>query len=172
MAQERDIYSAMQEGEPLARYKKTILGKVHIVALNPFTEEPEGVILEGVPNDPAYGVTAVMELWSPKQLVFFERMNDKHIQAGRLVKMDKPLPKVAPSPNIISDEEIDTLLNSKFLVLKNRLVKFTGVAPIFRVLNRARELNKSEKIIKHIEERLSQLQLAEYGVEKPEEETK
>jgi len=113
-----------------------------------------------------------MELWSPKQLVFFERMNDKHIQAGRLVKMDAPLPKVAPSPNIISDEEIDTLLNSKFLVLKNRLVKFTDVAPIFRVLNRARELNKSEKIIKHIEERLSQLQLAEYGVEKPEEETK
>ena len=62
MAQERDIYSAMQEDEPLARYKKTILGKVHVIALNPFTEESEGVILQGVPNDPAYFETAGMVL--------------------------------------------------------------------------------------------------------------
>jgi len=171
MAQERDMFSAMQEEEPQVRYRKTILGKVHVIALNPFTEESEGIILQGAPNDPSYFETAAISLWSPKQIVFFERMNSRHINAGRLVKMEGPPPEAEPSPNIITDEEIDTILNSKFLVLKNRLNKFTDVAPIFRVLNRARELDKSEKIIKHIEERLSELQLEEYGVEKPEEES-
>lgn len=166
MAQDRDIYSAMQENEPLARYNKTILGKVHVIALNPFTEEPEGIILEGTDHK-----TATVGLWSLKQVAFFERMNDKHIQAGRLTKVEGLLPEAPPSPNIISDEEIEKLLNSKFLALKNRLIKFTDVAPVFRVLNKARELDKSEKIIKHIEEKISQLQLADYGVQPEEEES-
>lgn len=162
MATERDIYAAMQEGQPIARYKKAILGKVHVVALNPFTGEPEGIVLEGNPNKVDEFDTQIIELWDFKALQFFERMNKRHINAGRLIKV-KEVPKPAPSPNIISDEEIDKLLNSKFLALKNRLVKFTDTAPVFRILNRARELDKSEKIIKHIEETLSTLQLAEYG---------
>jgi len=88
-----------------------------------------------------------------------------------LVKVVGALPVPPPSPNKITDEEIDIVLNKKFLALKNRLVKFTEEAPIFRILNRARELDKSEKIIKRIEERLSELQLAAYGVTKePEKE--
>ena len=95
-------------------------------------------------------------------------MNKKHIEAGRLNLVEKAaLPKAPLSPNIISDEEIDVLLNSKFLALKARLDKFTDTAPVFRVVNRARELEKSEKIIKHIEERISQLQLLRYEVQEP-----
>jgi hypothetical protein len=46
MSDDFDLFSAMQEGaEPLARYRKTIVGKVHVVALNPFSEQPEGVYL-------------------------------------------------------------------------------------------------------------------------------
>ena len=160
-----DIYSAMQDGEPLAVYKKGIMGKVHVVTLNPFTEEAEGVILEGNPGKADEIDTQVIELWTTKSKLFFERMNKKHIAAGRLnlVKRES-LPKVAPSPNVISDEEIDVLLNSKFLALRARLDKFTDSAPVFRLVNRARELEKSEKIVKHIEEKISQLQLKRYEV--------
>ena len=158
-----DIYSAMQDGEPLAVYKKSILGKVHVITLNPFTDEAEGVILQGNPGKVDELDTQIIELWTTKSKLFFERMNKKHIDAGRLIliKKDK-LPEVPKSPNIITDEEIEELLNTKFLALKARLDKFTDSAPVFRILNKARELDKSEKIVKHIEERLSQLQLSKY----------
>jgi len=123
------------------------------------------VILEGNPGKADEIETQIIELWTTKSKLFFERMNKKHIAAGRLnlVKRES-LPEIQPSPNIISDEEIDTLLNSKFLALKARLNKFTDSAPVFRLVNRARELDKSEKIVKHIEEKISQLQLKRYEV--------
>jgi len=165
-----DIYAAMQSGEPLAVYKKAIVGKVHAIVLNPFTDQPEGVILEGNPGKVEELDSQIVELWTTKSKLFFERMNKKHIAAGRLILIDRAkLPEVPPSPNIISDEEIDGLLESKFLALKARLDKFTDPAPVFRLLNRARELDKSEKIVQHIEERLSQLQLNRYEVPKEEE---
>lgn len=167
---ERDVYTAMQDGEPLSRYKKAILGRVHIVVLDPFTKEPDGLILEGNPSKEDELETQIVELWTPKEERFFERMNKKHIDAGRLVKVVGKLPTPPPSPNLITDKEIDVLLGKKFLALKNRLNTFTDEAPVFRLLNRARELDKSEKIIKHIEEKISELQLAAYGVTKPEEE--
>lgn len=167
---DHDIYSAMQSGEPVAVYRKGILGKVHIITLNPFTEEAEGVILEGDPAKANEIETQIIELWSPKSQLFFERMNKKHIAAGRLNLVERTaLPVAPPSPNVISDEEIDVLLNSKFLALRARLDKFTDSAPVFRIVNRARELDKSEKIVKHIEERIAQLQLNRYEAKKVEE---
>lgn len=168
MVKDYDAYSAMQEGEPIKRYKKTILGKVHVVVLNPFSEEPEGVILEGNPGKIDDLPNMIVELWTPKQALFFEKMNKKHLDAGRLVITEKPI--VLPdSPNILSEDEIDQILGSKFMVLKNRLVKFTDSAPVFRLLNRARELDVSEKYIKHIEERLTELQMEGYLPKESEE---
>jgi hypothetical protein len=152
-----DVFSAMQVGkEPLARYKKTIVGKVHVVALNPFSDTPEGVLLEG------NGDKSYIELWDSKQLVFFEKMNKNHLQAGRLIKMDKEPEPEPPSPNQLSDDDVDKLLEGRFLTLKSRLDKFTDTAPVLRLLNRARELEKSEKIIKRLEERISQIELEKY----------
>lgn len=145
-------YSAMQTGMPYKRFIKTILGKVHVVALNPFTDQPEGIILEGN-EDKSY-----IDLWDTKADAFFRRLNAKHIEAGRLaeVKVKEEVP--TKSVNDMGEEELDTLLNSKFLVLRSALTQFTSEAPVFRLLNRARELDKSEKIIKRIEERLAELQ--------------
>jgi hypothetical protein len=152
-----DLYAAMQEGkEPLARYRKTIVGKVHVIALNPFSDAPEGVILEG-DSEKSY-----LEFWSTKQLVFFERMNRSHVEAGRIVKMEKTPEPPPVTPNQLSDDDIDKLLNEKFLSLKSRVNKFTDTAPLLRLLNRARELEKSEKIIKYLEEAMSNLELEKY----------
>lgn len=152
-----DIFSAMQEGrEPLARFRKTIVGKVHVTALNPFSDTPEGVLLEGDAEK------SYIELWDAKQLVFFTRMNEKHLQAGRIVRMEKTPEPPPPSPNQLTDEEIDELLEGKFLPLKHKVEKFTDAAPVLRLINRARELEKSEKIIKFLEERIAQLELEKY----------
>lgn len=170
--QSYDVYAAMQEEEPLATYKKTILGKVHALVLNPFTDEPEAVILSGNPNKKADLPSISVQVWTTKQRVFFERMNRSHFEAGRLIEISSA-PKIEPSPNQITDKQINDLLDgrkTKFLAFKNRLNEFTSEAPVFRILNRARELEKSEKLIKHIEERISELQLKAYGVRPDEEE--
>lgn len=149
--QSQEVYSAMQEGKPLRTYQKTILGKVHIVTLNPFTDQPEAIILAGDDK---------VEVWTPKAEAFFKRMNAKHFEAGRLIEVarNELSADAKKNPNHITNEEIDTLLNNKFLALKSKLDAMTEEAPIFRLLNRARELDKSEKVIKHIEQRLAEVQ--------------
>jgi hypothetical protein len=156
---EFDIYAAMQEGkQPLAIYTKTIVGKVHVTALNPFSDVPEGVILAGNKGDPKSSI----ELWTNKQVVFFERMNGPHIKAGRVIKVSAPQVKEDVSPNQITDTEIDQLLSERITSLKARVEKFTAIPPILRMLNRARELEKSEKIIKYLEEQMAKMELGEY----------
>jgi len=154
------VNNAAMEGEPFKRYKKTILGKVYVTILDPFSDEPTGLILQGNPNHPAELETQIVEVWDARQDSFFRKVNKKHFDAGRLVTLEEE-PVISASPNSLSDAEMDVLLDgrqTRFLAFQNRLATFTDEAPIFRLLNRARELEKSEKIIKHIETRLFALQ--------------
>lgn len=152
-----DVFSAMQTGVPLVRYQKTIVGGVAVRVINPFTEMPETLILKGNDKD------SYVEIWRDKDLVFFKRFNDEHFKAGRLKEL-KTLPEEVRSPNEITDEEIDELLDNKakFFTLKARVEKFTDVAPALRFLNRAREVEKSEKLIRYLEGRVADLELGKY----------
>jgi hypothetical protein len=149
-----DTYSAMQADQPLAIFKKTIVGKVAITVLNPFSGAPEGIILVGDSED------SYVKLWDEKQLSFFERANRDHFKNGRLQRVEQaPVPQ--PSPNIISDEEIDELLNGHYKTLQSKVKTFTSEAPVHRILNRARELDKSEKLITWLEGVLAEMQFGE-----------
>lgn len=149
-----NIYSAMQTGEPLKRYQKTILAKVHLLILDPFSDKPAEIILEGSPGSE----NSYVEVWSEKADLFLNRMNRKHFQDGRLAVMEKPVQDTV-SINQLTDDEVEEILSSRFMVLKNRLDKFTSTAPVYRLLNRARERDMSEKIIRHIEEKLAEFDL-------------
>jgi hypothetical protein len=164
---DRRVVDAMVEGKPLKRYKKTILGKVYVTALDPFSDEPEGVILQGNPNNPDELDTQVIEIWDERQDLFFRRINKRHFEAGRLMMITE-LPKAQPSVNDVSEDELDEILKLRFMAFKAKLNAFTEEAPVYRLLNRARELEKSDKIVKHIETRLLELQNEKY-VPEPEE---
>jgi hypothetical protein len=153
-----DIYSAMQTKDPLARFQKTIVGKVYVTVLNEFNGQPEGVELQGTKEE------SYVEIWSDKGLAFFQRMNKDHLGAGRLKRLKKKPPKKAPNPNMLTDVEIDELLNSKgaFLKMKARANKFTEPAPAIALLHEAREQEKSDKVIAFLEEKIADLQLAEH----------
>lgn len=160
---EVNIYSAMQTGNPLKVYRKTIVGKVHIHNLNPFNDKPEYTILEGSPGTE----TAQIKIWDEKQDAFLRAMNKTHFREGRLIEVESHVlnqeqEEDTPSPNQITDDEIVEVLSSPFLSLKAKLDSFTSVAPVYRMLTKAEELEKSEKIIKRIKEKLSELDLSDY----------
>jgi hypothetical protein len=166
---EEAYVDAMIEGVPYSRYRKTILGKVFVVRLDPFSDKPETQILAGDPNNPDDDPTTTVELWTKRQDLFFRRVHTKHFEAGRLAKLANEVPiEDRVSPNQLSDEELEKLMTEPFFTMKSRLETFTDIAPVFRILNKARECDKSEKFIKHIEAKMSELQGIEYG-ESPKE---
>ncbi|HEC63691.1 hypothetical protein LCGC14_0482830 [marine sediment metagenome] len=155
-------FSAMQEGKPLKRYRKTILGKVCVLVLNPFSGEPEEIILEGNPNNQAHLDDLVVDIWDVQQDQFFLRFNKTHFQSGTIEEFDKVVVEQA-SPNVISDDDIREALDKPFLALKALLNKFSEVIPVYRVLTLAEEMEKSEKILNAIRARATELELEPYG---------
>lgn len=155
-------YSAMQTNRPYKQYKKVVLGKVFVTVLNPFSGQPEGVVVQGDPSLPDEQDNITINVWNAKEDVFFRRMNKKHFTAGNLQEISLPASPVEEvkvrSVNDITDEEIYELLNKPFLALKNRLNKLTAPAPVFRLLKKAEELEKSEKILNTLRARASELE--------------
>lgn len=160
--EEYRIFAAMEQRQPIAIFKKTIVGKVYVTVLNPFTDQVEGMHLEG--NAEAGDERAFVELYDQKSLAFFKRINKKQFDLGNLIQVDT-LPEEEESPNQITDEEIESLLGEPFFTLKNKLDTFTEVAPVLRLLNKARDMDKSEKLIKHIEEKMAEIEINKYETE-------
>ena len=163
-------YGLMQTDDPFKSYTKTILGKVFVNVLNPFTDKVEGIILEGNPKE--HSRKAIVDIWTEKGDSFFRNANQVHFEEGTIISYTKE--DVEPTEeellNSLSDEEIEVLLKSKFFTLSNAVNKMTAVAPIYRTLQMAKKRYKSEKIIKFLEGRLSEIQMKEYGVEGEDEE--
>lgn len=158
MAQDLQTFSKMQTGKPYATYRKTILGKVYITVLNPFTTTPEGMLLSG---DPRTAETAMIDVWSEMEDMFFKRMNKKNLDGGFLIKVEKAPEVETHTIEQYSDEELKAVINLKYLKFQEVLESLTSTAVAYRLLELAREMEKSERIIKAIETRLSKLQLEE-----------
>ena len=151
-----EIFSAMQTGKPLVSYKKTILGKAYVTVLNPFSGTPEGRILYGDDED------AIVDIWSEKEKAFFLRMNKNHFKSGVIIEYERPEKEEITEEekyNSLPDEEMKKLLSSRFFTLQAALNKMTSAAPVYRLLQLAEELEKSEKVVAAIKARLSELEM-------------
>lgn len=145
--------------EPHKRYIKAVLSRVSVKILDPISLRESEVILSGDPSKEEQ--SCILDLWTPMELVYFERNNRQILSEGLVIEYNKSVKPVA-SVNVISDDEIDAALNDRFFTLKNLLDKFTSPAPVARVLAKAQELNKPVKTIDAIKARLSELQVGEY----------
>jgi hypothetical protein len=56
-------------------------------------------------------------------------MNKSHLEAGRLAKMEQAPKPPEPSPNQLSDKEIDDLLDARFTTLKKQSRKIDRCSP-------------------------------------------
>jgi hypothetical protein len=157
-----DMYAAMQTGKPYKVYKKTILAKVFVQVLNPFDGKPEGILLQGNPLNNNEG--CFVKLWSEKENQFFKRLNKKHLKNGYLVPyevkkfMNKEQESDVVDYSSFTEDDIEGIVNSRFLALRAHLNKVDAEAHVIRLLTKAQELNKTSGIMNAIEARLAELQ--------------
>jgi hypothetical protein len=157
-----EMYSAMQLNKPFRVYKKTVLAKVFVQILNPFDGLPQGRLLQGFPGRNDEG--CFVEIWSEKEDVFFRKVNKNHLTKGYLIPydVDKFSDVESKSKEIdyssFTDEDIEKIINYKFLKLRAELNKADSEAHVIRMLSKAKELEKSEGIVNAITARLSELQ--------------
>jgi len=151
----REVFSNMQTGKPFKSYKKTILAKIYVQVLDPFSETPVGLILETNPKFPGKDI---VDIWSEKEDVFFRRANRRQFDEGNILVYTHP-DEAEQEPKIesYSDEKLTEIVNSKFLSLQSILNKVETEAVLHRMITIAKEQEKSVKIIGAIEARLSEI---------------
>jgi hypothetical protein len=155
-----DIYSQMQSGNPMKTYRKTTLGQVAVTVLNSFSGFPEIVLLkgEGIQD------SSIIKLWNDKEVAFFTKSNARALETGKLIEYKTPeeTPALVMEPYAdATDEKIDEILDTKktqWYTLTKIVKEIVSEAVIIRLLTRARELERSEKVTDLLTERLSQLQ--------------
>jgi|WetSurSiteA1Bulk_404760.scaffolds.fasta_scaffold11461_3 hypothetical protein len=153
-SKEYNVYAAMQAGTPYATYKKTTLGKVFVSVLDPFSGNPVGIILEGEKGDEK----EMIDVWNETEDVFFKKMNRLQFDQGYIIPCIRES-KETPKPlEQYSDTELKELLSMKYFAFQKLLSEITTTAVAQRLLDLAREMEKSEKITLAIETKLSELQ--------------
>lgn len=157
-----ELFSAMVGNKPLKTYKKTILGRVYVTALNMLTGTPvpEGVILTGDPRKNEVGT--MFDVFSEQEDYFFKKMNKVHFDEGRLIEVKRTETPRERTIEEYSDEELKTIIMKPFKALENAINSTKSQALVYRILTLAKELEKSEKVIRHIESRLSEIQEGEF----------
>jgi hypothetical protein len=153
------IYSQMQTGKPIKTYQKTITAQLTVTVMNSFSGRPEMILLTGD------GITAgsVVKLWNEKEVAFFVKANGPAIERGALIEYksedvpDLVMRKYADS----TDEELDKVLDTKatpWFALTKIIAEIDVEPVLIRLLTKAREQERSEKVITLITERLSAVQ--------------
>lgn len=159
--QKYDAVSLMAVDDPIAVYSKSrgFIGKLNVKVFNSLTGEIEDIIVEGIPGKDD---SCLVEIWSEKEHVFFKRANRYHLNEGHLIPFNKPRSKeIKRTPNNISDEEIEEVVNKPFMALKALVDRMTTEPALLRVISIAEEAERPEKTMQYLRERLSLIQSGE-----------
>lgn len=148
------VFSAMQTGKPYATFRKTILSLVYVTVLSPFNNQPEGLLLKGEKGSE----TSMVDVWSEMEYVYFKRMNKKHLETGVVIQVQREDVKEEKIIEQYSDKELEDVINMKYISFQKVLSDITSEAVLFRMLDLAKELEKSAKIIGVIEAKIAELQ--------------
>lgn len=150
-------FGAAQTTKPYTSYRKTIPAQVAVTILSPETNQQEGLLLYG---DPRSDERAVIHMWSEKEDMFFRRKNKTHLDRGTIIRIQYTEPVEDKTIEQYSDDELKGVLaqTKQFATFQKTLMETTSTAVIYRLLELAKEADKSDRIIKSIESRLSELQ--------------
>jgi len=155
---DRDVFAITTQSEPVVVYRKTHPARLAIRVLNPFTGQPEDAELKGLGRDAG----CFIELYSQQEKQYFEKYNKIALERGDLVEDAKPRDiGVVKSENNLSDDEIEELVNKKFLGLKAVVDRMTSLSAVARVVEAAERADKPSKTLEYLRAKLSLLELGE-----------
>jgi hypothetical protein len=151
------VFNDMQTGKPFATYRKTTLGKVFVNVLSSFPPyAKEGLMLVGEPNSE----TAKVNLWSEMEEAFFKRVNSRALETGVVIKV-KVEEVAVDAPKTIeqfSDEELVKVLSQHYTKLQETVSGIKSEAVLQRLLQLAKDNDKSTKTVEALVAKLSALQ--------------
>ncbi len=154
------INSAVYGGTPLRSYIKTILGKVYVTVLDELEGIPEGLILEGDPRKNEE--SCIIDVWTEEEDYYFRKKNKKHLETGTIISYVRKEIERERTIEEFTDAELGAIVKDKFFSLLTALNSTESIATLFRMKNIAQDLERSDKIIKAIEARISEVQAQEY----------
>lgn len=157
-----NVYLQEDLSKPYKSYIKRSLGKVVVRIYDPITKEIRDLILKGNPRN--QDETCIVDVYSANEDFIFKRYNERHLRSGEIVEFARKPKEPTPEEliNSMSEEDMTKILNSKYLAIQNAVNKFTTVPPLFVLKQLAVDLDKSEKIIKLIDAKITTLQAEEY----------
>jgi hypothetical protein len=155
------VFSAMQGDEkPYSSYIKTVISRVYVSILDPFDESASGVILYGDPKKGAE--SSIVDAWTEKQDRYIKKMNKPVFDDGLLIKYERPAELIVERQiEEFSDKELLEIVNSHWFSLVKVVGEITSLPVLFRMLELAREAEKSEKVTGLLESKISEIQLNE-----------
>lgn len=165
-----ELTANMIEGRPLKSYKKVILGKILLKLWDSLLNAEKELVFEG---DPRKGDETVFDVYTEQERVYFERMNRRHFQTGSLVNYTRPevAQETEKTFEQYSDDEIKAVIDSgskRFISLQHTLNSIDSIAVLFRMRYLAEEMEKSDRITKAIEARISEVQANEFAPKRAE----
>lgn len=159
-----EISKRMIDGNPVKSYKKVVLGQLLLKTWDAMIGKEVEIIFSGEPNSDS----AIFDVWSDWEKLYFERSNKRHFEKGMLIPWErKEAVEAVRGFEQYTDSELGEIINSKFLALQSTLNKIQSVAVLFRMMSIAADMEKSDKITGVIQKRISELQTEEFAPKKP-----
>jgi hypothetical protein len=155
--QEMNILGEASFGKPYKSYIKKILGKVYVMVLDQFSNQPVGILLTGDPRKKDEG--CIVDVFSEIEDVYFRRTNKRHFETGDIIPYARVEEVREKTVEQFDDAELLGVVNQKFIALQHSLNKITSEAVLFRMLALAQDNEKSDKIVGAIKARVSEVQM-------------
>jgi hypothetical protein len=139
-----------QEAKKTVFYKRNV---PYTVGVRFYMQDAQGAVLNNLQPWIAVPVEGLRD---------FKMANKRALMEGLIVETSEPNVDW-DTPNAIQDDDIDVLLKN-YLKLKSSLAEVNSPSILAKMLERAKDQNKSGKIVALIEERLAELETDEGAI--------
>jgi len=154
------IMLAQDKGEPERVYRKAIVGRVVARVIDPFSGGRADVLIQGVPGKEDNSNLEI-SLWTPFEVKYFEQYNKGLIENGSLVLVGSRSEFEVSHANALSDEQLEEVAKSPYFSLLKTLKEITSETTLQRLLQTAKDMNRTSKTLQTIQLRLEEIQQQE-----------
>ena len=158
------LQSVLLGGKPYKSYIKTVLGKVFLQVWDSYTKQPVGIILQGDPRKK--GDSCIIDTWNEEEDIFLKRTNKRQFEVGNILSYTRAEEEKVRTIAEYTDDELLGLINQKFLAFHHTLNAIESPSILFRMIDVAEKVDKSDKITGAIKARLSEIQMSGITVDK------